>query len=207
MPLGFDPVGGSALTDTQPQASAATVSAVVTGVSATASIGSTTIKLSPKVRPSGLSAAGSIGAVTVSAKANVPVTGVSATTVFSPAISVSGDGVSVNVQGMSATALLGQAAAVVSSTPNTVTLTGLSATGQLGDVTVPAVVSKFIVDVEGVTALALVGSTDFVASGSVLLTGLQASTPDSFGIKAIVSSFGNEVSQAKASRWTVVKPA
>lgn len=119
-----------------------------TGVSATASVGTVSVTLSPTVGVTGASATGQVGSVTISTGANASVT----------------------LTGLSSTGGVGSLS--VTSSP-LVSPSGVSATGAVGTLTVTTD-SSVDVSVTGVSATGAVGFLSYVLSPSVSLTGVQA---------------------------------
>lgn len=207
MPLGFDPVGSSALTETQTSSVATELSVLATGVSATGSVGAVTARPATVVRPGGLSGSALVGVVGVGISGTVTVEGVTATAVLGQ-FGISHNGaVSTTPVGVSCRGNVGAVVAVTTAIPGSAAIGSLVATGEIGDITVVGAKSVVPVQLEGVSAFALLGEAIIKQSAFVELEGLEGTMPTDFSIYAMVSSFGGDILQVAPSQWTPVKPA
>lgn len=160
----------------------------VTGVTATASLGTTTQSGKAGFAATGLSATSALGTPVVTGKANLSVSGVSATAALGTAVAAAN--ATAALTGVSATASLGTANGAATSGATvtglaataslgvvsargsvSVEVTSLSATGSVGEVAAANPYSAVLI---GVEAIGSVGSTGFMASTSTEVVSLVA---------------------------------
>lgn len=208
MPLGFDPVGGSSLTDTQASQTSALLSIVLSGLSATGGVGTPSVSSRPRAATSLSSLQGYLGVVDVNIGCNVAVAGVSGASLLNPLGDLRyGGNRTVFARGEAAAGSVGLVAPTVTNLHITFPVAGVSATGQIGEATVPDVDSAFTFPVEGVAALGLVGEVSFIQGATVVLTGLVGTMPKTFGINTTIATFGSDLTAAVVAEWVPVKQA
>jgi hypothetical protein len=209
MPFGFDPLGGSSLTDVQAGSTLVSTQVPVDGVQASSAVGTVTFNISARAAGMTMAAAQSdLGLHGVSVYGNALVSGVQAMALLGPLGDLGFNG----QRTVFVTSLMAQGAvdAVATSVPNlhiNLTVAGLQATVNIGDITVAGVASAYPVPVDGVTGLCLLGDVAVSEGVTVTPLGVVGTMPVAFNIHAIVSTFGRDMVEAMPSQWEPVKPA
>lgn len=204
MPLGFDPVGGSALTEAQPHVPRASTLVDVAGVFATGGTGVLTTRSTVLYGPEGVVVSGLLGNVEVSARAQHTLSGVAAALApFKPgSVSSSNGWMAVFADDFELAASIGATGAVVTALHVNLTLSGVVSTGAIGTATVPNTTSLFYVEVAGLQAFGLSGTPALKLGAGGTPAGVQATATLGTDIIVLTSSFGTNVSAVPPSQWS-----
>lgn len=205
MPFGFDPIGGSALTDAQLHAPKASTQVPVAGVVAASSLGVPTFLAHVRYDVAGVVAQVVVGAPTLSGKATMALNGVQASLAGPVLGSLSMNGsLTAFARSLAATPELGFAGVAVTALHVTLTAPSLSSSAAVGGVTVSGVSSRFYIDASGVQAFCLLGVPGLQLGAGAAPDGVAARAELGTDVIVLTSSFGVGASAAVPSQWTPV---
>jgi len=180
----------------------------VTGLAATAALGSITSSAKATAMASTLTATGYVGTATTSYTGSVTLSGLQASALLGhiDSILVGGALTYYVTSSLVAQSSIGTTSVVVSVRSVTTAASGVEATSAVGDVTVSGADSVYPYDVVGVEATCIVTPVAITNSGSVVIPGLEAAVPAPGGFHAVPSSYGSNTSNLGPSLWTPVNP-